>query len=63
MPGLRGLSETVRMTLCVFVFGILAFNPLGMIFDSGMDSADSESMHGAGRVLQSTEEDGAGKLS
>ncbi len=48
------------MALCVFVFGILAFNPMSSLIgqgNSGLSGMVNNKVHDGGRMLFSLEED------
>lgn len=49
------MADKTRFTLCVFMLGILAFNPFGALLDaSGMSGSASYQSGFAGRQLHST---------
>jgi hypothetical protein len=51
------MADKTRFTLCVFMLGVLAFNPFGAIFDaSGVQGSASYQADFAGRQLQGMEE-------
>jgi hypothetical protein len=52
-----GMMDRSRLTLCVFMFAVLAFNPFSLLFGSKMSSVGSENSGHYGRTLQSFEED------
>ena len=52
-----GMADKTRFTLCVFMLGVLAFNPFGAIFDaSGVPGSASYQSDYAGRQLHGIEE-------
>ena len=54
---LGGMLDRSRMTLCVFMFAILAFNPFTSLLSSSGSQLDGAGGggHGGGRTLQSVD--------
>ncbi|KAJ8297991.1 hypothetical protein KUTeg_024522 [Tegillarca granosa] len=51
-----GMLDRSRMVLCIFMFGILAFNPFGFLVNSGVGGNEGMDSHfSSGRQLQSDE--------
>jgi len=58
-----GMADKTRFTLCVFMLGVMAFNPFGAIFSrSGLPGGEAYSAGFSGRQLQGVEELSSGML-
>lgn len=56
--GQRGMLDTSRMMLCMFMLAVVAFNPLGLALDGARSFSSPESYSRGRSILSSYDEGG-----
>ena len=53
----QGMMDRSRLALCVFMLGVLAFNPFNLLFASQLQGPVADTSGHTGRTLQGFEEE------